>query len=120
MLRQFYPIKLYILHLPNLIMGLLSILLNASVWVWLVWNIRPQDESIFLHYNILFGVDYIGDWGQMFSLPLIGITIFIVNAFLGWLLFRKTHFAAYLLLAMSVLCQIFLCIAASLLVFLNV
>ena len=90
------------------------------VWAWLLWNIRPQDESLFLHYNILFGVDLIGSWGQIFYIPLVGAIIFVVNFLLGWFLFKKTELPAYLLLAMSILCQIFLGITASLVVFLNV
>jgi hypothetical protein len=120
MFKNYYPIKLYIKNLPNLIMLGSSLILNIAVWFWLFWQIRPQEEQIFLHYNILFGVDLVGSWWRIVFVPLSGLLIIIVNAILGWVLFRKDKFASQLLNATSVVCQIFLLIVASLLVFLNV
>ncbi|MBT3419391.1 MAG: hypothetical protein HN726_03855 [Candidatus Magasanikbacteria bacterium] len=115
-----YPIKLYIKHLPIAIMGGASILANLLTWGWLLWYIQPQDGFIFLHYNILFGVDYSGEWWRVLYLPLIGFLIFCVNAILAWLLFHKDKFIAQLLHAVSLFCQIFLFIIAQILIFLNV
>ena len=119
-MEKLYPFKLYIKSIPNVIMFGLSILLNAATWFWLFWNIRPQEEPVFLHYNILFGVDYIGPWREMFLLPMTGLLIFLLNAALGWTIFHKDQFLASVLNVASVLCQVFLLITASLLVFLNV
>jgi hypothetical protein len=120
MSKDYYPIKLYIKNIPNLIMLSSSLVLNLVVWFWLFWQIRPQEEQIFLHYNILFGVDLVGSWWRIVFVPLSGLLIFIINAILGWLLFGKDKFASYILNAVSIFCQIFLLIVASLLVFLNV
>ena len=115
-----YPIKLYFKNTANLVMLSLSILLNLTIWVWLLWQIHPQPEPIFLRYNILFGVSYIGEWWRMMSLPIGGLIIILVNAVLGWRMFREDKFVAQFLNAISVFCQAFLLIAAALLVFLNV
>jgi hypothetical protein len=115
-----YPIKLYFKHLPNLILLFLGFLLNLASWIWLLWQIKPQTDPIFLHYNILFGVDSIGEWWKVFYLPVVGLFIYIVNAILGWILFGRDKFTSQLLNFVSVLCQVFILIAAALLVFLNV
>ncbi len=115
-----YPVKLYIKHLPNLIMIPLALLINISTWAWLLLQIKPQDETIFLHYNILFGVDYIGAWWKVLYLPVLGLFIFLVNTIFGWVMFPKDKFSAQVLNFVNLVCQIFIFIAAALLVFLNV
>lgn len=115
-----YPVKLYFKNLPNLIMIPLALLANIANWIWLLWEIRPQEETIFLHYNILFGVDYVGSWWKVIYLPIAGIVIILFNAFIGLSLFKRDKFFAYILNFISLFCQIFLLIASALLIFLNV
>lgn len=115
-----YPLKLYIRYKPNLIMLSLALLVNISTWVWILWNMRPQEEMIFLHYNILFGVDYVGEWWRVFSIPIIGLLIIFANFLIGWFLFHKDKFISTIMNAVSLFCQLFLLVTAALLVFLNV
>ena len=75
---------------------------------------------IFLHYNILFGVDYVGPRWGMALLPITGFVIIIFNAALGWYFYNKDKFISYLLNFIALLSQIFLLISGSILVFLNV
>lgn len=117
---KIYPIKLYFKNLPNLIMLSLSLAVNILSWLWLVFQIKPQQEDIFLHYNVLFGVDYLGSWWKVFYLPIFGLLIFWTNMIIGWALFGKDKFIAQILNAVSLFCQIFIFISAALLVFLNV
>lgn len=117
---KIYPIKLYLKDKPNLIMLSLSLLINILSWLWLVFQIKPQQEEIFLHYNILFGVDYIGSWWKVFYLPIFGLLILLTNTLVGWFLFGKDKFVAQILNAVNLFCQIFIFVAAALLVFLNV
>lgn len=116
---QLYPVKLYFKHWPTLLCSGVSLFLNIVIWVWLLIEIRPQTEPVFLHYNILFGVDYVGEWWQVLYLPISGLVIIIVNAVMGWLLFSRDKFLAQILNGISLFCQLFLLIAAALLVFLN-
>lgn len=115
-----YPIKLYFKYLPNLITLSLSLLLNILLWIWLLWKINPGPDPVFLHYNILFGVDFIGEWWQVLFLPLAGLLIFLINGIIAWMLFSKDKFISLLLNAVSLLCQMIIFIAGALLVFLNV
>jgi hypothetical protein len=117
---QFYPLRLYFKSLTNIICIGVCLLLNFALWSWLFWNIGPQAEPIFLHYNILFGVDYVGPWWQIAFVPATGLVIILINTLLGWLLSSKDVFLAHVLNFISVLIQVILLIVGYLLVFLNV
>ncbi|MDP2684023.1 MAG: hypothetical protein Q8P20_03110 [bacterium] len=115
-----YPIKLYFKYRLNLVMFVLALLINITNWLWIVLRIRPQNESVFLHYNILFGVDYIGEWWRIYIIAFTGLVIFVINFLLGWLLFNKDKFVSILMNIVNVVSQVFLLIATAILVFLNV
>ena len=101
-------------------MFILALLINIANWVWILLYIRPQNDLIFLHYNILFGVDYIGEWWRIYFVAITGLIIFIINFLLGWLLFSKDKFVSILMNIVNVISQVFLLIATAILVFLNV
>lgn len=115
-----YPLRLYFKHPANLITISLSLVINFFIWGWLLFYIRQQEEPLFLHYTVLFGVDYTGEWYKVFIVPLGGLMVLCLNFTLGWLLFHKDDFAGYVLNAVSVLIQVILLVTAVLLVLLNV
>lgn len=120
MISNHYPLKLYLKEKPVAVMLALALFLNILSFVWLAVRIRPHLGQIFLHYNILFGVDLVGTWYQVFILPAVGFFIIGINATIGWLLFHRDKFSAHLLNAASVCFQALLLAASGLLVFLNV
>lgn len=120
MISGLYPLRLYIKHLPNLVLISVGFLVNIGAWFWLIFHAGAYEEFIFLHYNALYGVDLIGPWFHVYFVPAIGLLILIANAVIGWFFFHKDKFVGYVLNFFSTLCQIFLLIASSLLVFLNV
>ena len=119
-IMRFFPITLYLKHLPNTVFIGVSVLMNACTWIWLAWQIRPQEEFLFLHYNVLFGVDRIGPWWHVFTVPLLGLSILLVNAVVGWYFFEKEKLVSYILNLTTILIHLFLGVGAYLLVFLNV
>lgn len=118
--KPFYPIKLYLKNKVIALTLLLGITLNLGTWGWLLWNIHAQEDLIFLRYNVLFGVDLIGEWWKIIYLPITGLCIIFINAVLGWILYSRDSYVAILLHVAAVLCQVFILIAALILVFLNV
>ncbi len=120
MKEKFYPLKLYLKYRPVFFMLIASLIINVASWVWLAWQIAPQQDLIFLHYNVLFGVDLIGDWWKVYYVPLLGLLIILLNTFIGWVFFGREKFVAHIIHFVSLLCQIFLLIFSALLVFLNV
>lgn len=115
-----YPIKLYLRKKSNIILFTLGILFNISSWIWLFIHISKNLGQVFLHYNVLFGVDLVGSWYSVFALPLAGLLILFFNAFLGWILYKQDPFAAYILNGVTILINIILFISSAILVFLNV
>lgn len=97
-----------------------SAALNLFTWGWLLFYIRKQTDPVFLHYTVLFGVDYTGDWYQVFVVPLSGLFVIAINMVLGWVLFQKDDFAGYVLNVVALVVQIILLVTAVLLVLLNV
>ncbi|HYE59996.1 MAG TPA: hypothetical protein VEA18_02320 [Candidatus Kapabacteria bacterium] len=120
MSEKLYPLKLYLRHRPHLILLSIAALFHLSIWVVILGYVRPQDDPIFLHYNILFGVDLLGVWWKVYYVPLGGLAILLTNALIGWLLFQKDKFISYLLLGGAMVCQVFILIAAILLILLNI
>jgi hypothetical protein len=87
---------------------------------YVFWYIRPTDAQIFLHYSVLFGVDRVGKWWEVYRIPATGLGIFVTNTLLALAVYRQNNAMAYVLLLMSLLTQVFLVVAAILVVFLNI
>ncbi len=115
-----YPLKLYFKRIPVVVLMGAGALLNVFSWVWLLLQIPRTAEQVFLHYTILFGVDQIGEPGQVYYVPLMGLALLIANFFGGWVLYRKDWFYSYTLLAIGVVVNIFVAISSILVVFLNI
>jgi hypothetical protein len=85
---------------------IVAIFLNAVAWALVVIFIRPAKDYIWLHYNVYFGVDVIGDWWQAYIIPGMGLFFFLINLFLAIYFFgRKERMASHLLMLASILIQ---------------
>ena len=115
-----YPLKLYLRNIPNAVMIGVCLLANAAMWIWIAWQIPKQAEPIFLHYNIIFGVDRVGTFQELLLIPSLGLGILVVNYILGWLAFKYDSFMPVLLNFSALLANVFLFINGLLLVFLNI
>jgi hypothetical protein len=79
-----------------------TIFLAAASWAVLIIYIRPVDLPIVLHYNVYLGVDVIGDWWQVYFLPIISDLFLIINTILAYLFYqKKERLAAYIFLLTS-------------------
>jgi hypothetical protein len=103
------------------IMGVLflSILLNIFIWIFLLQNQRENSYPIILHYNLFFGVDYLGDYKNIYLIPLSGLIIIVVNSILGHLLYLKEKLASYFLVFIIFIIQVFLLIDSYLIIKIN-
>ncbi len=116
---QPYPLHLYLKHRAVRTVLILSLILNALTWVWLFTHVHVKQDSFFIHYNILFGVDQIGSLVDLLLIPVFALVIALVNAGLGWLVFSKDKIMAHLLNTIGFLVQIFTLMAIALLMALN-
>lgn len=97
-----------------------ALFLNIANWLAIAFFIRPVDFPIVLHYNVYFGVDVIGAWWQVYSLPAIGLIILLVNSSLGYLFYKqKERIITHLLMLGTFIVQIIMTIAVASLLMIN-
>lgn len=77
---------------------ILNLTNNIFVWVFTSGINQQVDASqIILHYNISFGVNLIGNVGQLYFLPIFGLMIIITNLLLAYLFQKNNKLIAHLL-----------------------
>src|SRR3989344_8116167 len=91
---------------------IINFMLQVGTWVFLWLRVKPTHDPIALQYNIYFGISYIGEWYNMFIIPLIGLFIFILNYILSFAIYKKDMLAAYFLMISTVAIQIILLFSA--------
>ena len=116
---MFYYLKLYLRDLRNLIPLVLSLGIQIFIWIYILLNIKPSIGRVFLHYNIVFGVDLLGEWWKILYLPLGGLIILLVNSVISFFLYKKDKFFSWLLSSWILLVHIYLVIEVYLLIRLN-
>jgi len=86
-----------------------TILCNLLLWLlsWLVVVNINQELSI-LHYNIIFGIDYIGNPYSIFWLPAFGLAIALVNILGSLWFFKREKLLAQMLMLSTLVFHIFL------------
>ena len=60
-----------------------SLLLNLLLWFYLAWQIRKLPSVIPLHYNIYYGIDFLGPWYYLIFLAGLGLGLIIINFFIA-------------------------------------
>jgi hypothetical protein len=97
-----------------------TIFIGVADWAALLFFVRPIDLPMVLHYNVYLGVDVIGDWWQMYFLPIIADIFFVVNTILAYIFYqKKERLAAYIFLLASFFVQAGIGIAIAGLVMIN-
>lgn len=114
-----FPLKLFLKDRWILGSFLSAFLLNFFLWIYLALAIKSAAETVFLHYTVHFGVDLIGPRGQIFSLPLLGFILILLNFLLAYFIYNSHKGLGLLTAAATPFVQIFLWVAGVFLVFLN-
>jgi len=104
--------------LINLIVSLIILLALFGLFIYKI-PLYKSNKQLFLHYNIYFGIDWIGQWYKIFIYPLLGALIFIINLSLGILFYNKEKVITYLLLFSATFCEIIICIASLAVLWIN-
>lgn len=68
----------------------------AALFGRLCWRYAALPERLALHFDAQGQVDRIGQRGDLFALPIIGLLILVVNLVLGLVLYRRERTGAYL------------------------
>lgn len=83
-------------------------------------NIKSSGDSIiFLHYNVDFGANLIGEVGKIYVIPLLGVIIFLFNFILSARLYKQNKFIPHVLMSSGLVVNISLLISLYLLYLIN-
>ncbi|MCK4745261.1 hypothetical protein KAS41_04325 [Candidatus Parcubacteria bacterium] len=96
-----------------------SLLLNLIIWIYCFLNISMGDALIYLHYNIYFGVDFIGAWHKIFIIPIFGLIILLINYYISIQIYLKNKFVSYILAGSALFAQFILLFASIAIVWIN-
>lgn len=81
--------------------------LNLVNWAVLGFGLKGfHDYSVPLHYTILGGVDVLGEWYRLLTLPLTALIILIVNALLGFFAYKRERLLSYFFVGIGLLAQV--------------
>ncbi len=98
-----------------------GVFLTASLAL-MYWKLFPSAMDQFtvpLHYNVHSGVDRIGSWQQLFTVPVVGLAIMIINLVGAAIAWKRQKVLSYFLLATTAVCEIFVFLAVVFIVLLN-
>lgn len=117
---MFYSPKLYLRDKWVLLPLIFIVLAQIIMWWYLAKNIKPGADQIFLHYNVVFGIDLLGAWWKIYLLPAGGLLTFLVNYFLSFLFYSFDRTLSRFLSFLTLPLQIFLLIAVFYITGLNI
>jgi len=84
---------------------------NLAQWLILIFGLREfRGYPIPLHYTILGGVDEVGNWINLLTLPLAALAIGLTNAVIGFFAYRREKLLSYFLAVVGLFLQALLLI----------
>lgn len=89
-----------------------GLVLNLGLWLWLAIAHRSMPPFVPLHFDAFGNPDRIAPRSDIFSIPTIGLIVYVINGLAGVFLRRRIPFAGYLLWGGAALVQILLIGAA--------
>jgi hypothetical protein len=93
----------------------ITVLIDAII----ILAIFPHQSNLPLHYNIPFGVDYIGSWYEVWWLPVLVLIFTITNCVVGFWIWRRDRVLSYFMLAGTVYVAVIILTALALITWLN-
>ena len=96
-----------------------SLLINIIHWVILFFKIKPGDDSILLHYNIIYGADYVDQSKYIYLIPATALVMLIVNIIFSVYVFRREKIASYFINFVSIPVQLIFITASIVLINVN-
>lgn len=101
----------------SLVFGIVS---NIILWALLAGKFGVSNERVVLHFNVVYGIDFLGSSRNVYELPAAGLVILAANTFLGGLVYEQQRLFSYFLFFGSFFIQIIILLSALAMIFLNV
>jgi len=99
-----------------------SLLVNLAIWAFLYFKFSPfgNSENILpLHYNIYFGIDFVGEWKKVFVIPMVGIFFITINFLIADIIYLRDKIIGYFLVGTGLFAQLLLSGAAFMVAMIN-
>ncbi len=93
--------------------------LNIIIWILAISKFGYTQETMPLHYSVVYGIDFVSSSRQIYQLPGAGLVIWLVNTWLGRMVFKEEKIFSYFLIVGSAFGQLILLLALLTLVILN-
>lgn len=94
-------------------------MINIILWTILGGKFGFSREQVPLHFNVIYGIDFVGKAYEVYQLPLLGLVILVANFFVGKIVYPREKLFSMFLLYGAATVQVFLAIAVAALVVLN-
>lgn len=98
----------------------LSVLINAIMWVLLIFNFWQDSQYIVLGYNIYFGISSFGPWYQILLMPILGVAVILLNFSLSFSLYLKEKILSYSLAFIASIFNFIIFLAANIIIYVNI
>lgn len=93
---------------------IVNLALNLGNWLFVyVINLNVSQRLVVLHYNVNLGVNLIGDAARIYIVPGLGLIFILINFLLVMNIYKQGKFIIHLILASTVLNNIFLLAATA-------
>ncbi len=108
---MFYLLKVFIkdpwVYLPLTV----SIVAEFFMWIYIFAKLGFKSDILFLHYNVIFGIDLVGEWWRILFLPLVGLLILVINYLAAIYCYNKDKIVSRFLTVFVSVFEIFLAVA---------
>lgn len=92
---------------------------NIVLWAILLIKFGYSQEQVPLHYNAVYGIDFVGEARQIYQLPATGLVVLLVNFLLARSVYPSFRFFGYILTFTAFVVQIILLVGGIFVVILN-
>jgi hypothetical protein len=89
----------------------ISGLLNIIHWLILYIKIKPNENNLLLHYNVVYGHDFIGNSFYLYWIPLLALILLFINGVAAAMFYKKEKLASHFISLATIAVQIVFIIA---------
>lgn len=75
---------------------------------WAVTHIKPTEIQVPIRFTSLTNFDALGEWYQLYELPVVGVLILGINLFLAAILHKKNQLMSVMVLMVSLMALVLL------------
>ena len=97
----------------------IALLINIIHWLILYFKIKFSSGTILIHYNIIYGPDFVEKASFAYYIPLTAFLILVVNGLMSMYFYRKEKLASYFLNFANTAIQLIFFAASLIVIYIN-